>query len=79
VSGTDYLVVLFSKQPLDIDAIGRSFMGARGNFAQRVEQAVGRNFIRPQNAKYEKNRMAYIAQSNNANAVFGLLLAIEHR
>jgi len=78
-SGTDYLVVLFSKQPLDIDGIGRRFMGGRGNFAQRVEQAVGRNYIKPQTAKYEKNRMAYNAQSINKNAVFGLLLAIEHR
>jgi len=79
VAGTDYLVVLFSKQPLDIKAIEESFMKARGNFAQRVEQAVGRNFIRPQNARYEKNRMAYNAQSNNGNAVFGLLLAVEHK
>jgi hypothetical protein len=79
VAGTDYLVVLFSKQPLDINGIESRFMSARGNFAQRVEQAVGRNFIRPQNARYEKTRMAYIAQSSNVNAVFGLLLAIEHR
>jgi len=79
VQGTDYLVVLFSKQPLDIDDIGNRFMSATGNFAQRVERAVGRNFLRPQTAKYEKNRMAYTAQSANENAVFGLLLAIEHR
>jgi len=79
VSGTDYLVVLFSKMPLDIDGIEKRFMNASGNFAQRVEQAVGRNFIRPQLAKYEKNRMAYTAQSTNENAVFGLLLAIEHK
>jgi hypothetical protein len=77
--GTDYLVVLFSKQPLEIDAIGRRFMNARGNFAEKVEQAVGSNFIRPSTASYERNRMAYTAQSSNANAVFGLLLAIEHR
>jgi len=79
VAGTDYLVVLFSKQPLDIKAIEERFMSARGNFVQRVGQAVGRNFIRPQYAKYEKNRIAYNAQSSNGNAVFGLLLAIEHR
>jgi len=79
IPGTDYLVVLFSKQPLDIDDIGNRFMGATGNFAQRVEKAVGRNYLRPQTVKYEKNRMAYTAQSANENAVFGLLLAIEHR
>jgi hypothetical protein len=78
-TGTEYLVVLFSKQPLDIDAIGNRFMKAKGNFAQRVEQAVGSNYIHPRTAKYEKGRMAYTAQSSNANAVFGLLLAIEHK
>jgi len=78
IQGTDYLVVLFSKQPLDIDNIGNRFMSATGNFAQRVEKAVGKNFLRPQTAKYEKNRMSYTAQSTNENAVFGLLLAIEH-
>ena len=77
--GAEYLVVLFSKQPLDIDAIGRRFMSARGNFAQRVEQAVGSNYIRPHTARYERDRMAYTAQSSNENAVFGLLLAIDHR
>ncbi|MCL2805161.1 MAG: C1 family peptidase [Treponema sp.] len=76
--GTDYLVVLFSKQPLDIDAIARRFMSERGNFAQRVEHAVGFNYIRPHTARYERDRIAYTAQSTNANAVFGLLLAIEH-
>jgi hypothetical protein len=79
IPGTDYLVVLFSKQPLDIDDIGKKFMSATGNFAQRVEKAVGKNYLRPQTAKYEKNRMEYTAQSRNENAVFGLLLAIEHR
>ena len=76
--GTEYLVVLFSKQPLDIDAIGRRFMNARGNFAARVEQAVGSNFIRPHTARYESDRIAFNAQSPNENAVFGLLLAIDH-
>jgi hypothetical protein len=79
VPGTDYLVVLFSKEPLDIDGIIRRFMSGSGNFAQRVDRAVGVNYVRPQNASYERNRMAYTAQSTYKNAVFGLLLAIEHR
>jgi hypothetical protein len=77
--GTEYLVVLFSKQPLDIDAIGRRFMNARGNFAQKIESAVGSNYIRPHTARYERNRIAYTAQSSSEKAVFGLLLEINHR
>ena len=77
-TGTEYLVVLFSKRPLDIDAIGQRFRNARGNLTERVEQAVGQNFIRPHTASYERNRIAFNAQSPNEHAVFGLLLAIDH-
>jgi len=54
-------------------------MSGRGNFAERVESAVGPNFIRPQRARYARDRIAYTAQSSNENAVFGLLLAIDHK
>jgi hypothetical protein len=77
-AGTDYLVVLFSKQALDIDAIQRRFASERGAFPQRVQRAVGRDFIPYANAEYNGNRIEFSAQSPNPKAVFGLLLAIDH-
>jgi hypothetical protein len=77
--GTDYLVVLYAKQELDIDAIRARFSRERGAFAERVARAVGADYIPSANARYEANRMRFIAQSFNSKAVFGLLLAIDHR
>jgi hypothetical protein len=79
VVGTDYLVVLFAKEALDIDAVQRRFAGERGTFPQRVARAVGPNFIPYGEARYNANTMGFSAVSNNPKAVFGLLLAIEHR
>jgi hypothetical protein len=76
--GTDYLVVLFAKEELDIDAIEKRFANERGTFPQRVARAVGTNFIPYDEAQYKSDTMGFSAISTNPKAVFGLLLAIEH-
>jgi hypothetical protein len=78
-TGTDYLVVLFAKQELDLNAIRSRFAKAQGAFPDRVAQAVGSDFIPPQKANYELTDMKFSAKSTNPKAVFGLLLAITHQ
>ncbi|MDR1905237.1 MAG: hypothetical protein LBQ88_23525, partial [Treponema sp.] len=77
--GTDYLAVLYSKRALDIGAIQNRFAGERGSFPERVAGAVGSDYIPPSQARYEPNKLAFTAASANPNAVFGLLLAIQHQ
>jgi hypothetical protein len=79
VTGTDYLIVLYSKEALDIDAIRRRFETAGGSFPQRVAQAVGDVFIPYTRAAYETGEIRFSAQSANPRAVFALLLAIKLR
>lgn len=78
-TGTDYLVVLYSKEVLDIDSIRSRFSVSRGDFTQRVAAAVGPNYIPLRQTRHENNEMRFTAQSGNPKAVFGLLLAIDHR
>jgi hypothetical protein len=61
VTGTDYLVVLFSKQALDIDVIQNRFASERGNFPERLAKAVGPDFIPYANAKYENDVIQFSA------------------
>jgi hypothetical protein len=79
VTGTDYLVVLYSKQALDIAAIMKRYDKERGAFPDRVQKAVGRNFISYKNANYADNEIRFSAEAKNTKAVFGLLLAIDHK
>jgi len=78
VAGTDYLVVLYSKEALDIDAIERRFAAERGAFPERVARAVGSNFIPYGEVQYNTGAVEFSAVSTNPKAVFGLLLAINH-
>jgi hypothetical protein len=78
-TGTDYLVVLYSKRELNIAAIRDTFARERGSFPDRVARAVGPDYIPPSQAEYESNRLSFTATSANPGAVFGLLLEIPHR
>jgi hypothetical protein len=77
--GTDYLVVLYAKEALDIDNIRRKFAEASGTFPERVAKAVGENYIPSNKTTYESNEIRFSASSPNPKAVFGLLLAINHK
>ncbi|MDR1047327.1 MAG: hypothetical protein LBL64_06090 [Treponema sp.] len=78
VTGTDYLVVLFAKREIDIDAVRARFEKAQGSFPVRVARAVGPDYIPAANARYDTDRLAFSAIIPNNRAVLGLLLAIEH-
>jgi len=79
VTGTDYLVVLFAKRELDIDAIRARFAGASGSFPERVARAVGSDYVSPSQIKFEKSSIRFSASNTNSNSIMGLLLAIDHR
>jgi hypothetical protein len=79
VTGTDYLVVLYSKRALDIDAIEKRFANEKGTFPQRVARAVGSDFIPYGDVQYKNDVMEFSARTTNPKSILGLLLAIDHR
>jgi len=78
-ANTDYLVVLYSKEALDINAIERRFANERGSFVERVEKAVGINLVPFNTVQYNSGKMEFSAQTQNPKAVLGLLLVIERQ
>jgi hypothetical protein len=77
--GTDYLVILYAKQALDMGTIRRRFEQAQGTFPEKAAQAVGSGYILPKDGVYQGSEIRFNAQTENSKAVFPLLLAIEHR
>lgn len=76
--GTDYLIVLYSKVALDINAIIRRFANTSGSLPQRTAAAVGQDIIPYYSVNFNDSKIEFSAQSSNPKAVFGLLLAIDH-
>jgi C1A family cysteine protease len=75
-AGMEYLVTLYAKQPLDIQAVMRRFISAKGALGERLTVALGGNLLSP---SYNAKEAAFIAAADDPRAVAALVVAIEHR
>jgi C1A family cysteine protease len=75
-AGTEYLVTLYSKQPLDIQAVMRRFVSAQGTLKERLSTALDNNLL----FSLSYNREAtFTATTDDSRAVAALVVAIEHK
>jgi hypothetical protein len=79
--GTDYLCVLYSKEPLDIDAIRRKVegYGTRYDFKQKVEMAVGTKLMKDSEVNFEKTagKMGFSGKAKGKTCV-AMIVETEH-
>jgi hypothetical protein len=77
-AGTEYMITLYAKQPLDIQAVMRRFAAARGSLGERLSAATGSS--NPLSVlSYDEREAAFTAEPNNPRAVAAFVVAIEHR
>jgi len=80
-AGMEYLITLFSKQPLDIQTVMQRFISAKANvqssLGERLAVAVGGNPLLT--LSYNANEAAFTASTDDARAVAALIVAIEHK
>lgn len=80
-TGTDYLCVLYSKQPLDLKAIKRGIANqdARYSFQEKVRRVLGDQLMSQEEMQYQKSdgRIAFSATST-ANSVAALFVQWKH-
>jgi hypothetical protein len=76
-AGTEFLITLYSKQPLDIQAVMRRFVSAKGALGERLAAAVGNSPLL--SLSYNSKEAAFTASTDNARAVAALVVAIEHK
>jgi hypothetical protein len=73
----EYLITLYSKQPLDIQTIMRRFASTKGTLGERLTAAAGNSpLLSP---SYNAKEAAFTAESNDPRAVTALVVAIEHK
>jgi hypothetical protein len=77
-AGTEYIVNLCAKQPLDIQAVMRCFTTAKGSLGERLSTATGS--ANPLSViTYNERESAFTAEPDNSRAVAAFVVAIEHR
>jgi hypothetical protein len=75
-AGMEFLITLYSKQPLDIQSVMRQFVSAKGSLGERLSTALDGNLL--PSISYNKEA-SFTAQTDDSRAVAALVVAIEHR
>jgi len=76
-AGTKFIITLYAKQVLDIQAVLRRFNSAKGSLNERLLMAVGNNLLTA--LSYSETEAAFTAEPDDPGAVAALIIAIEQR
>ncbi len=78
-SGTDYLIVLFSRKPLAFSQILQQLQQRSGDLSTRLTAVLKEDLIPGQSIRYQPNEPAFEVKSGASGSVVPLVVAIEHR
>jgi len=76
-TGTDFLVVLFSREPFDAGAIARTMSEAAGDVRQKLAKALGERSVEPEHVEFAGDRIGFTATSDG-RVLVPIIVAIEH-
>jgi len=76
--GTDYLCILYSKKPLDIEGIKRKISSSYGTFQERLNRVLADKMVAKADASFENNKIKFKATSKGKTLV-AMVVEIDHR
>jgi hypothetical protein len=76
--GTDYLLMLYSDQPLAMDSLLESMNSYEGTLSVKVFQALGNRLIQQEHIKYDDDGIGFAIQQKTQGHVVPLMVEIVH-
>jgi hypothetical protein len=77
--GTDYLLVLYSQQALDLDALRQKMAATPGGLTVKITAALGKALIDPSRINYESGRAGFTVMPGTSGTVVPLMIEIQHQ
>ena len=73
--GKSYIIVIFSKEKLDINTIKSTIDNSKGNVSQRVRAAIGNKLIDPKHILLDKNEISFkVEQNHTTQKTFAMII-----
>lgn len=76
--GTDYLLILYSKVPLNSAEMLTNMNAAKGGLSTKVKAALGDKLILPSNILYQTNSIGFEVKNNAQGTVVPLMAELTH-
>lgn len=78
--GQDYMIMLFSRETLDIDNLKKQIASASGSFSKRLKTVLGDKLILFDDVEFEKNKIAFeTLYKGDDNKIMALIIEFDHR
>jgi hypothetical protein len=78
VTGYDYLMVIYSKKPLEIESVMRKMKLENGTFLQRLYKVLGEEVVPLDNIKYSENGLLQFSASARNQTIVPIVVEMEH-
>ncbi|MFT5617803.1 MAG: hypothetical protein ACI85I_001029, partial [Arenicella sp.] len=78
VIGRDYLCILYSKKPLNINDIKKRIQSTYGNFQDRVSSVLANDMVSKSDVKFNSSKVSFSAKSKGKSVV-AMVVEIEHK
>lgn len=78
VTGYDYLMVIYSKKPLEIESVLRKMKLEDGTFLQRLYKVLGEEVVPLDNIKYSENGLLQFSASARNQSIVPIVVEMEH-
>ncbi len=76
--GTDYMLVLFSSEKLDANAMLEKMNAVNGGLSAKIAAALGNKLLLPSKVQYKSNSIGFDAPDNTEGKVVPLMVEITH-
>lgn len=76
--GTDYLLMLYSEEPLDIEALKTAMAANPGTLSQKVSQSLGKKIIPDRFIKKDDYAISFTVTEKTQGTVIPLMIEIPH-
>jgi hypothetical protein len=77
--GTDYLLILCSKEELNVEELDKSFAASEGNFPSKIMNSLGSKLISAKDIIYQTASPGYELKGNPSGTVVPVLIEIDHK
>ena len=77
--GKDYLLILFSKRPLNMDGLIKTLDRKRGSLDKRVADVLGDQLVRQDQIRYKDDQVAFDVKPETPGNIVPVLIEIQHK
>lgn len=77
--GTDYLLVLFSQQALDLEKITATMNGAEGGLTRKIESALGAALIKQEEIDFQPGKVSFVVRPEAEGMVVPVMIEINRQ